>query len=102
MSISERAKKLSKHDQIVINRVADYQSCFNSVEGRRILLDLIDNGFLFRPTNIVGDSDGSLINEGKRSLVLYILAQLETNAKDLLDRVTKSREEAEKYYDFED
>jgi hypothetical protein len=99
MSLRERAKKLSKRDQKLINRVTDYQTIFNSEEGKRVLLDLIEQGFVLRPTQVPGSEIESFVNEGKRNIVLYILAQMETNAQNLLNRIINSMGETDEFED---
>jgi hypothetical protein len=97
MSLRERSKKLSKRDQKVINRVTDYQTIFNSEEGKRVLLDLMEQGFVLRPTQVAESEIASFINEGKRNIVLYILAQMETNAQDLMNRIINSMGEVDEF-----
>lgn len=98
MSINKRAESLSKRDKKVINRVVDYQTVFNSEEGQRVLQDLIDQGYVIRPTQVEHSEIASFVNEGKRNIVLYILSQLEINAKDLLTRLTSNIGEDDEIY----
>lgn len=99
MSVRERSKGLSKKDQKIINTVVDYKEVFSTEAGQRVLNDLLDEGYMLRPSfsDIRGVTE---YNEGRRSLVLYILHKLETDPKKLLDLINKSNEESDNFENY--
>ena len=60
----------------------DYGQTFGSEHGRRVLGDILDQGFFFQPTHLPGStSDDTAFREGRRSICLLILENLQ--AKDI-------------------
>lgn len=90
--------------------VQDYLSVFESDEGKRVLLNLMDQGYLLKPTASPDGERASNLNEGKRELVLYIMDMVTYDVKDIMDLIgtnetkTKKRgskhEKEEELYDF--
>lgn len=53
-----------------------YKLMFDTEAGRIVLNDMIKRYFMLRPTYIQGDAMTSAFNEGRRSVMLEILAML--------------------------
>lgn len=74
----------------------DYRKVFGNEAGKRVLSDLMKNGYVLRPTE--NESGGNIHimdrNEGKRQLVLYVLAVLKYNPEKFIE-LLNSREEDE-------
>lgn len=67
--------------------VQDYLQLFDSDEGKRVLLDLMEKGFILKPTaSSLGDRN-SVLNEGKRELVLYIMDMVTYNVADIMELI---------------
>lgn len=58
----------------LIRRRQDYRRAFGGEPGRRVLRDLMRRHFVLRSTQIAGDSHETAFNEGRRAVVLDILA----------------------------
>ena len=56
-----------------------YYSTFHSVEGQVVLEDLLNK--FYRATSLSPDSNTTIANEGKRFVVIYLLAQMESVSK---------------------
>ena len=65
-----------------------YKKVFDSEEGKLVLNDLIRVGGILR-NSYRKDTNDFLINEGKRNVVLYILANNNIDLKALLDMVER-------------
>ena len=55
-----------------------YKKAFDSVEGQRVLMDLMEVGHMFNNTFDPCSSTHSF-NEGKRNMVLYILQKINSD-----------------------
>lgn len=81
-----------RQDQLDLHR--DYKTIFSSVAGKRVLYDLMDRGYILKPT--ANDTKGNPIfinmNEGKRELILHILSVLKYNPKKLKELLDNSDE----------
>lgn len=98
---SERIEQeCTGHEKIMLRRVDDYHNFFNTESGERVLLDLIENGFLFKPTHVSNDKCASDKNEGKRELLLYIISNLQFSVKELFNKINLIREQQRKNYDL--
>lgn len=69
-----------------------YQSLFNLEGGNAVLHDLMDFCHLISNT-YCGNRDEFLLNEGKRQVILYILANLNTDVQSLNERIKRKVEE---------
>lgn len=67
--------------------VQDYLHLFDSDEGKRVLLDLMDKGHILKPTSSPGGERESNLNEGKRELVLYIMDMVTYDVEDIMDLI---------------
>ena len=67
--------------------VQDYLTVFESDEGKKVLLDLMDKGYILKPTASVGGERDANLNEGKRELVLYIMDMVTYDVKDIMDLI---------------
>ena len=78
-------------------KIQDYLDVFGSEKGREVLLDLMEQGFVLKPTAGATIQDTAL-NEGKRELVLYIMDMITYDMNDLIDIIgntTKKRKETQ-------
>ncbi len=75
--------------------IADYKKVFNSDSGKRVLWDLMRKSNM--TGSILGSHDGkiclnqTLLNEGERNLVLYILSKLKFNERVLMDMIEENK-----------
>jgi hypothetical protein len=63
----------------LVNLVKDYQKVFNSKEGQHALFDLIRRSEILNSASSDWDPYRLAFNEGRRSIVLYILSKLDTD-----------------------
>lgn len=76
--------------------VTAYKKVFNdSPEGKLVREDLITKGFLLRPTFDPASPTGTHLNEGKRELLLYILANIDYDSNNIIERLNNRRKEDE-------
>ena len=78
MEENEKALRQAKVEKINL-----YSSVFINDDGQKVILDLMDNGHILKPTTGPTDRE-SAINEGKREMVLYILDMISYNAEDIV------------------
>ncbi len=106
--MDEQQKEMA---QAKVSLVQDYLHLFDSDEGKRVLLDLMEKGHILKPTSSVNGDRHSILNEGKRELVLYIMDMVTYNVEDIMDLIgtqtqkTKkggSSEENEKLFNYFD
>jgi hypothetical protein len=60
----------------------DYRFVFGTEAGRRVFLDLMDFCKLLQPVHTPGDQVETTINEGKRNVFLYIMANVNPVKED--------------------
>lgn len=68
-----------KFYQLITNpssRRAAFQRVFNTPDGEVVLRLLAEQGCVSSPTHVKGDPEQSLINEGKRQMVLAIIKEV--------------------------
>lgn len=68
--------------------IISYKRVFGSVEGKRVLMDLMNRFHILNPTN--GDTQ-----EGERRAVLHILKQCNVNLKQLDELLKGTNPESE-------
>lgn len=73
--------------QIRIN----YQQCFATPEGEKVIADLIDECGFIRSSMVDGDPYGTAFNEGKRQVIVDILNKLNTDPEKLLQILKGNR-----------
>lgn len=73
-----------------------YKTVFNSDQGQVVLWDLMKNANLLCK-QYAGDVNELLLNEGKRELVLLILAKINTDPSDLIKRMEEGYNREERY-----
>lgn len=76
-----------------LKRIANYQKCFETKEGKAVLIDLIDKYF-FSSEAQTNDTNMTFFAAGQRALVKHILDLLKFNANDLYKKLEKERMEA--------
>lgn len=67
----------------LIRRRQDYRRVFGGEPGQRVLRDLMRRHFVLSSTQIPGDSHESAFNEGRRAVVLDVLAALRADEEQL-------------------
>lgn len=78
------------------DKVLCYQQFFDTEEGKVVLYDLMDHtNFLSNLKKKGCDDTDIFINEGMREVMVYILAQLNTDI-ELLDKLIKDKAQEEK------
>jgi len=105
--VEDKQKELARKKASLVQ---DYLQLFESDEGKRVLLDLMDKGHILKPTSSPVGERHSNLNEGKRELVLYIMDMVTYDVKDIMDLIGTSdtkkqsnggnNEEQEKLFDF--
>lgn len=76
-----------------------YKEVFNSPNGKLILHDLMSEGHFISPTHTKRDSvNETLINEGKRNLVLYIICQFKTSPELIMKFFKEAEQHKENHY----
>lgn len=78
----EKDKKFKRS----IANVQAYQDVFSSGAGQKVLWDLMKNNGMLSDNFCIGDSHATSYNEGRRSVVLYILKRINENTKTLEKR----------------
>ena len=63
--------------------IRDYKTVFNSVEGKRVLWDLMKIAGMTQTNFVQGDPYGTAYNEGIRQCVLSILNKLKLDTEKL-------------------
>lgn len=89
---------MAKEDARVKRRIArlhDYQTVFESVEGRRVLADLMDASGFLQINYVPSDPTGTAFNEGKRAIVVEILKNLKVNVRKLEQRYSEAIQDAD-------
>lgn len=91
-------KKDEEKEKVVQKRIdlsRDYQKVFGSAAGKRVLHDIMARGNMLQPT--ANDTQGNIHlmdrNEGRRELVLHILAALKYSPEKLMDLLDNSDED---------
>ena len=77
----------------LFRRRQDYRRTFESEHGKRVLLDMARRHFLYHSTKVAGDAGESAFREGRRAVVLELMATLRMKEEDLM----KLPEETEGY-----
>jgi hypothetical protein len=92
-------KKTDKQKKISL--IQDYIAVFSSDEGQNVLKDLMEKGSLLKPT--YADNDRlSLLNEGRRELLLYVLHNLSYDVSSILELMDESQNEKREKKNYED
>ncbi len=86
----------SKKHQKQVDRALAYQSVFNSVDGKKVLLDLMRQHHVYSSSFDESHSKMAL-KEGEKNVVLRILSILQVDASELLDKLKQMQEQEDKY-----
>lgn len=70
-----------------------YDAVFGSNEGERVLMHILDVGFVTKSTFVAGDSNQTMLNEGSRRLALSVLRMARTNHKEMVRMIEKQLQE---------
>ena len=81
--MNETEKELAKAK---VTKINSYLEVFDNDEGKSVILDLMEKGHILTPTTGSSDRE-SILNEGKRELVLYILDMITYNVDDIMNLI---------------
>ena len=82
-----------------VARSQDYKNVFNSLQGQRVLYDLMKNHHVLSTTHVKGDPYESAMKEGERLVVIRILAFLKLNPQKLQQLIEEAdRNENQGYF----
>lgn len=84
--------------QIRKERIALYKGLFKSPKGKEVLHDLLARNFVLQSTYSSKDPQQVIYNEGKRAVVLEILAMLEMDIS-MFDKLQQEALDAAKKYE---
>lgn len=88
-------KKLQKQ----LDMARAFKTVFNSVDGRKVLKELMRSCHFFTPNKTM--HEGSvLFTEGKRSVILDIMGALEKNEEEIFEIFTKRNNEIDEEDDL--
>lgn len=77
------------------NLIKSYQEVFKTEAGKEVILDLMEKGFILKPTYSNEDDRSCMLNEGRRELVLYILDICNYDLKQVYDTIAKYEKKQE-------
>lgn len=72
--------------------VKDYKGVFDTPAGKRVLHDLMKTHHFTSPTFVDGTTEGMLLREGERRVVLRILNILKIDLQTLQERIESNAE----------
>lgn len=75
-------------------RIATYHQVFNSPQGKRVLLDLMNQHYVLRSTIVKDDFVSLEYQEGQRAVVLRILALLKINPNEMFELMQNADDQA--------
>lgn len=87
--MDKRMKKLAEKS---VTKISVYQKVFSGPDGQAVLLDLMAAHGMLQST-YTGDVHQMLIKEGERNAVLRILKLLNTDPKQLMERIKEHEAE---------
>ena len=78
------ARRLSDENYLPMDRYRDFQKVFGSVEGKRVLLEILSWGRMFKATVLGGpiDSYAMAVAFGERNMALKLMAAVYIEPKD--------------------
>jgi hypothetical protein len=86
-----------RHSRKPVDRAVSYQATFNSLEGQKVLLDMMKEHHMLS-SSFCKDPYDSAFKEGERAVVLRILSILKVNVDDLAKKIEASLKHEESYY----
>jgi len=89
MNILPKAREQAKQQLEVAQR---YKRLFESDDGEAVLHDLFRNFFMMRHTYNSKNRDEILVNEGSRSVVLYLLSKIKIDEKKLMEIISQAND----------
>jgi hypothetical protein len=75
-----------------LSLLESYKSSFDGIYGKKVLFDLMKESGFLSPAHTVGDPYTTAYNDGKRSVLLFILKQLNTSTEDILNLIKQGEE----------
>lgn len=69
--------------------VSDYQECFNSPAGKKVLAHLMKVHGVLQSSFVEGKADATAFNEGGRNAILQILKKMRIDIKKLEKMITE-------------
>lgn len=92
--VGEATKRMAKK---VASRVQDYKQAFATKAGKAVLLDLMQEHYMLKPTyQGTEDAIGIAFRDGQRNVILRILATMEYDASELYVLLRQGEENAKK------
>lgn len=82
-----------KKERKQVALVRKYQKIFNSGDGKKVLYDLIRRANVLCTSFAGMDHATMAYNEGRRSLILYILSQIDSDPEAITELMAKSLED---------
>jgi hypothetical protein len=86
-----------KEEKDQINLIQDYQTVFGTDEGKRVLKDILSQGFVDRP-HPARDDFSLAVCEGRRNLALCIQGMVNNDLSQLKEKLRDNRDDEEKFY----
>ena len=78
--MDDQKKELAKAKVL---KIQQYLEVFDNDDGKAIVLDLMEKGYILKPTTGKTERE-SILNEGKREMVLYIMDMLTYDVDDIM------------------
>lgn len=92
--VTEATKRMAKKVSV---RVENYKQAFSSKAGKAVLLDLMQEHYMLKPTyQGTEDAIGIAFRDGQRNVVLRILATMNFDASELYVLLRQGEEDAKK------
>jgi hypothetical protein len=82
-----------------IANIQAYKSVFKSEDGQKVLWDLMKLNSFMQDSYVQGDPYSTAYNEGRRSVVLYILQKINENTQRLQKRYEEGMRNEEGLFD---
>ena len=84
--MDEQTKAVAKAK---VEKINQYLDVFDNDDGKVVILDLMVKGHILKPTSGQTDRE-SILNEGKREMVLYILDMISYDVEDIIKIISQT------------
>lgn len=92
--VTEATKRMAKKVSV---RVENYRQVFSSKAGKAVLLDLMQEHYMLKPTyQGTEDAIGIAFRDGQRNVILRILTTMNFDASELYVLLRQGEEDAKK------
>lgn len=82
--MNKRQKEMAKRS---LGLYQDYKMTFNSLEGKRVLFDLMKHHNFIKPSFVKGDPYETAFNEGQRNVILRILTLVDIDITEIKKKI---------------